>query len=328
MEISGRRDITAAMNRLGGEGEPFFFIIDFDGESGVVMPLSMMSGSGLSCCVRGTEIGQAIENSTAVCNCLNIEPVTQEVYRKGFENVIRNINEGNSYLLNLTYRTCLGTDIDMAGIYSGASAPYKFLWPGRFLFFSPEAFVKIEGGRIFSFPMKGTIDALLPDAERRLLNDYKELFEHNTIVDLIRNDLSIVATDVRVESFRYMEEVKSASGTLLQSSSRVSGALPAGWKSRLGSIIYAMLPAGSISGAPKDKTLQIIRGSEISPRGYYTGVMGIFNGDTVDSCVIIRYIEAGDDGKFYYRSGGGITSMSCMEDEYNELIAKIYVPVV
>ena len=87
-----------------------------------------------------------------------------------------------------------------------------------------------------------------------------------------------------------------------------------------------MLPAGSVSGAPKPETLRIIREAEGGERGYYTGIMGYYNGHEFDSGVLIRYIE-NSDGKLVYRSGGGITFMSEPEKEYQELIDKVYVPI-
>ena len=87
-----------------------------------------------------------------------------------------------------------------------------------------------------------------------------------------------------------------------------------------------MLPAGSVTGAPKKQTVAIIRESENYERGWYTGVFGVFDGKSLDSAVMIRYIEK-DSGKFCYKSGGGITYMSDPEKEYEELISKIYVPV-
>jgi para-aminobenzoate synthetase component 1 len=88
-----------------------------------------------------------------------------------------------------------------------------------------------------------------------------------------------------------------------------------------------MLPAGSICGAPKAKTVSIIQEVEQGPRGYYTGIFGYFNGETLDSGVNIRYIEK-NDGRLLYRSGGGITFLSNQESEYKELIEKIYVPII
>ena len=86
-----------------------------------------------------------------------------------------------------------------------------------------------------------------------------------------------------------------------------------------------MLPAGSISGAPKNKTLEIINNVENHKRGYYTGIFGFFDGESFDSAVTIRYIEKFKK-KYYYKSGGGITYNSRLDDEYKELINKIYVP--
>jgi para-aminobenzoate synthetase component 1 len=143
-------------------------------------------------------------------------------------------------------------------------------------------------------------------------------------VDLIRNDLSIVAKDVKVNRYRYVEEIQAHDKTLLQVSSEISGILPPDYKSSLGTIITSLLPAGSICGAPKESTLKIIKEAEGYNRGYYTGVFGIFDGCNLDSAVMIRYLEKSDD-KLWYKSGGGITIQSNPEKEYRELIDKVYV---
>src|SRR5690606_6866814 len=130
----------------------------------------------------------------------------------------------------------------------------------------PETFVKIQDGMIYSYPMKGTIDASVENAEEKILNDPKEKAEHYTIVDLIRNDLSKVAKKVSVPKFRYLEEIKTNQKTLLQVSSEVRGELPDNFHEKLGDIFDALLPAGSISGAPKDKTVEIILEAEIYDR--------------------------------------------------------------
>jgi len=173
--------------------------------------------------------------------------------------------------------------------------------------------------------MKGTMDATLPDAENQLLNNEKELAEHYTIVDLIRNDLSMVSKNVKVERFRYIEHIKTNRNELLQMSSEISGELPLNYYETLGDLIFKLLPAGSISGAPKKKTVEIIRQAEQYDRGFYTGIFGIFDGENLDSGVMIRFIEQTAEGLFY-KSGGGITAKSNCSEEYQELIAKIYVP--
>jgi para-aminobenzoate synthetase component 1 len=174
--------------------------------------------------------------------------------------------------------------------------------------------------------MKGTINASVINAEKVIMEDEKETAEHNTIVDLIRNDLSMNAKNVRVERYRYIDRIRTHNSELLQISSEIAGDLGQEWENRVGDIITSMLPAGSISGAPKKETIRIIKESEIIERGYYTGVMGIYSSGELDSGVMIRFIEQNETG-YVYRSGGGITYLSQAESEYKELIEKIYVPV-
>lgn len=174
--------------------------------------------------------------------------------------------------------------------------------------------------------MKGTIDANLPNAAERLLSDYKESAEHRTIVDLLRNDLNRVSREVRVERFRYIEELRTNKGRLLQMSSEISGKLPPGTEKNFGSILQELLPAGSISGAPKEATIDAIREAEGTDRGFYTGVFGYFDGVSLDSAVMIRYIEQRANGEYFFRSGGGVTINSKCEDEYNETQQKVYLP--
>ena len=160
-----------------------------------------------------------------------------------------------------------------------------------FVCFSPETFVRIKNGRIYSYPMKGTLDASLPDAEKQLMEDQKEAAEHATIVDLIRNDLSRVAENVRVDKYRYIDVLHTNKGDILQTSSEISGSLPEDYRQHLGEILDAQLPAGSITGAPKDKTMQIIHEAEGYDRGFYTGIMGIYDHGELNSAVIIRFVE-------------------------------------
>ena len=239
----------------------------------------------------------------------------------------RNILHGNSYLLNLTFPTKINTNLSLHDIYQRSDAKYKLLKQDEFVVFSPECFIKIVDGMIYSYPMKGTIDALLPDAEEQLMMNEKELWEHNTIVDLIRNDLSMVSKDVELTKFRYIDRIKTHKGELLQVSSEIRGRLAELWKANLGEILIKLVPAGSISGAPKQKTLELINEAEKMERGYFTGIFGIFDGKELDSGVMIRYIEQHEDG-LQFRSGGGITGHSQMENEYQEMIDKVYVPII
>jgi len=150
--------------------------------------------------------------------------------------------------------------------------------------------------------------------------------EHVMIVDLMRNDLGIVGTDVQVEEFRYVEKIKAGEKELLQVSSKISAKLPSNWKENIGSLLKSMLPAGSITGTPKKSTVNIIENIENYKRGFYTGVFGIFDGTNLYSAVMIRFIEK-ENGKLFYKSGGGITIDSNAKSEYEELIDKIYLPL-
>ena len=143
-------------------------------------------------------------------------------------------------------------------------------------------------------------------------------------MDLLRNDLSLVAKQVRVTQYKYYEEIKAHHKTTGQLSSCIEGKLPDNYPEKIGQILQQLLPAGSISGAPKPKTKALIQNIEESPRGFYTGIAGIFEGTDLDSCVMIRFLC--EDGT--YRCGGGITHLSDFEEEYNELIQKIYVPIL
>ncbi len=113
---------------------------------------------------------------------------------------------------------------------------------------------------------------------------------------------------------------------LLQVSSEISGVLENNWHERIGDILLSLLPAGSISGAPKRKTIEIIKTVEDYHRGFFTGVFGYFDGNQLDSAVMIRFIEKSGD-QLIYKSGGGITIDSDVTREYEEMLEKVYVPV-
>ena len=137
------------------------------------------------------------------------------------------------------------------------------------------------------------------------MGDKKEAAEHATIVDLIRNDLSRVAEHVRVDKYRYIDVLHTNKGNILQASSEISGKLPTDYQKHIGNILDAMLPAGSITGAPKDKTMEIIHEAEGYDRGFYTGIMGIYNNGELNSAVMIRFLENDGQGTYFkaYRQG-------------------------
>jgi len=318
-------EFESKLNQWGHEQVPFLFLVDFEMEKPMAWRIEEVPSEILFSIndLTPSPLGRAGARPSPE---LKKNPISLSEYKSKFDLVKKRISLGDSYLTNLTVKTKIDLNLSLEELYSQISAKYKICWRNKFLVFSPETFVQIKDGEIFSFPMKGTIDASIPNAEEIILKDQKELSEHVTIVDLIRNDLSTVASGVNVKRFRYVEKIKTNQTDLLQVSSEICGKLPGNYQQIIGSILVLLLPAGSISGAPKDKTLQIIYEAENEKRGYYTGVVGYFDGKNLDSGVMIRFIE--QDGKrFYYRSGGGITSQSKMESEYQEVIDKIYVPV-
>lgn len=318
-------DAIELMNNLGKEEKPFLFIIDFDKLRPIVIPLEKLDSNQVQYAIQ--------QNSNSIpkdvgAKELNFKkyPVPFELFEKAFEKVQKEIHYGNSFLLNLAFKTRIEINRDLQEIFQSANAPYKLWVKDKFVCFSPESFVTIKAGKIFSYPMKGTIDATLPEAHLTILEDAKEKAEHYTIVDLIRNDLGMVANNIQVEKFRYIEKIKTNFGELLQVSSKISGELPTDFKEKIGDIIFRLLPAGSVTGAPKARTVSIIKAVENFERNYYTGIFGIFDGKDLDSGVMIRYIEQEKEGLFF-KSGGGITFMSDAKSEYEEMIKKVYVPI-
>ena len=252
-------------------------------------------------------------------------------YEKSFDIVKNNMLMGNSYLANLTCKVPVRCNLSLHDIFLHAKGKYKLLLRGHeeenrhFVCFSPETFVKVKGGRVYSYPMKGTLDASLPQAEEVLMADAKEAAEHATIVDLIRNDLSRVAEDVRVDKYRYVDVLHTNKGDILQTSSEISGRLSRNYQAHIGDMLAAQLPAGSITGAPKNKTVAIIEEAEGYDRGFYTGIMGIYDRGELNSAVMIRFVEQHGDG-LSFKAGGGITSKSDCRKEYDEVLQKIYLP--
>lgn len=316
-------EVIRMMNQAGAEGSPFVFGLDFELCRGffVLNPLEqqevLFDFQGFSNCQPKTTDSSSYRFDKYL--------ETQTEYARRFSIVREGLLRGDSFLTNLTVQTPIETDLSPEEIFHRSHTLYKVYVPGAFVCFSPERFVKIEEGSISSNPMKGTIDARIPDAETKILSDYKELSEHYTIVDLIRNDLSMVASQVRVERFRYIDRIETSNGPILEVSSEIKGDLPSDWKSCMGEIIRTLLPAGSISGAPKEATLRLIAKAEAALRGFYTGVSGYFDGRSLDSAVLIRFIDL-ESSPYVYRSGGGITVNSKMEDEYDEVVKKVYLP--
>ncbi|GJN56510.1 aminodeoxychorismate synthase component I [Elizabethkingia anophelis] len=314
------------MDKLSEKGEPFIFIIDF-----LKQNILLFTEEELN---KKTDIlvhFQKYRNYTPKTELnkkiyLQSFPETFESYKKGFDIVMKNLQLGNSYLINYTRKTKIETNLTLQDIFYHSEAKYKICYKNNWVFFSPEVFVKIENQKISTFPMKGTIDADIPDAENILKNDLKEKAEHYTVVDLLRNDLSIVADDVKLVDFQRIDYLQTLKKNLYTMSSEIEGTVKPSFQNKIGTIMQKLLPAGSILGAPKDKTQEVILKSESYDRGFYTGVCGYFDGKDLDSGVMIRFIE-NENNQFYFKSGGGITHQSDASAEYQEMINKIYVPV-
>lgn len=318
--------IIQKMNLLGAQQKPFLFVIDFEMEKPMVLALEDIDPARIRYKFQDIK-NYDISPVHHVENFLFEKyPVGYETYQDAFSKVMSELLFGNTFLTNLTFPTKIKSNLSLLTLFNKSRARYKLYMDGKFIVFSPESFVQIKDGKISSYPMKGTIDADLPDAQNRLMSDEKEIAEHYTIVDLIRNDLSMVSDKVEVTKFRYLDLIQTTHKRLFQTSSAIEGILAADYRAFLGDIIFTLLPAGSISGAPKKKTVEIIRSAEGQKRGYYTGIMGYFDGTNVDSAVMIRYIEQ-KNGEIFFRSGCGITALSDCMSEYNEMIDKVYVPI-
>ena len=326
MQQYKRPEAIKRMNELAGSRKPFLFIIDYKQQCSLIEEISRIHSTRCRHNLHG-QLGRAPRRDRAQwADRLNFVPNVFGRHRQAFEIVKRNILAGNSYLANLTCKVPVSTNLTLEDVFRYSKALYRLWLKDKLVCFSPEIFVRIEDGEIKSFPMKGTIDATLPDAEKLLMDDPKETAEHATIVDLIRNDLSMVAEQVRVVRYRYCDRLETNKGPIFQTSSEICGVLPDDYPSHIGDIIFRLLPAGSITGAPKSKTIDIIEEAESYERGFYTGIMGYCDGRTLDSAVMIRFLEQ-EGENLYYKAGGGITSKSDLQSEYNEMIQKIYVPI-
>jgi para-aminobenzoate synthetase/4-amino-4-deoxychorismate lyase len=193
----------------------------------------------------------------------------------------------------------------------------------QILSFSPELFFRVDRGRITTRPMKGTMPRGLDladdrEAGLRLQLDEKNRSEHVMIVDLLRNDLGRICTmgSVEVEDIFAVETYR----TLLQMTSTVSGTLRSGLSYY--DIFRSLFPCGSITGAPKIRTMEIIRELEEAPRGVYTGAIGYMAPDgSAAFSVAIRTLEL-RDGRAIMGVGGGIVADSDPAAEYRECLLK------
>lgn len=321
----------AEMDALAARGEDFLFAVDYELSRAFALPLREADPALLLYDFRGRgNAGSAAAARDARILSRDFVPFAE--YERAFRVIREGEERGDSFLANLTFPTRVSLSDPLRAVFRSVSAPYR-LWLGselagdgaEILLFSPEPFVRTKGREISTRPMKGTAPASAPGAAEALLADGKEAAEHATVVDLLRNDLALVARDVEVARYRYLEAAGSGPGALIQSSSEVMGELRAEFAGRPGSILSRLLPAGSVTGAPKRSTVELIARAEGRRRGWYCGVCGVWRGGELDSAVMIRFIESGPGGTFF-RSGGGVTVYSDARAEYAEMVAKVRLP--
>jgi len=210
----------------------------------------------------------------------------------------------------------------------------KYLNPSPYLYFlkcgsktiigsSPEMLVRVEGKKVTTCPIAGTRRRGFSDAEdavlhRELLNDEKEKAEHIMLVDLARNDIGRIARPKSVKVTRLMEIEKFSH--VMHLVSEVEGTLLQGHD--MFSAFASCFPAGTVSGAPKIRAMQIIEELEPEPRGIYAGSIGYFSFfEELDSCITIRTIVI-DGTKAFIQAGAGLVADSVPEKEYEETLNK------
>ncbi|MCL2342494.1 MAG: anthranilate synthase component I family protein [Firmicutes bacterium] len=255
---------------------------------------------------------------------------TQDAYCRMVERAKGYIREGDIFQVILSNRL----EADFEGSLFDAYRVLRTLNPSPYMFYfsgsdleiagaSPETLVKLEDGKLFTFPLAGTRPRGTDDAqdaafERELLADEKELAEHNMLVDLGRNDLGKISKFGTVTVENYMSILRFSH--VMHIGSTVSGEIREG-KTGLDAI-NAVLPAGTLSGAPKIRAMQIIGELEQNRRGIYGGAIGYLDfAGNMDTCIAIR-IAYQRGGKLFVRSGAGIVADSDPESEYRECLNK------
>ena len=260
-----------------------------------------------------------------------VQNITFEQYSEALKSVKEEIRLGYTYEVNYTYDWLVESPEDELSLYDylllRQKTPYNAFFKNSFdtiLSFSPELFFQLDGRHIVTKPMKGTIargkDYIEDKKNIELLkNDIKNRAENVMIVDLLRNDLGkiAVAGSVKAEKLFEIETHK----TLHQMTSKIEADLRDDVK--LGDIIEAIFPCGSITGAPKISTMHIIEKLEIGKRDVYCGAIGYMSPNECVFSVPIRILQKkSEEQSFRYRVGGAIVWDSSIQDEWNETIVK------
>jgi para-aminobenzoate synthetase component 1 len=328
MEALTLKKAIENFNKWGAKGSPFFFVVPSDTSDPILAETDLSGHSGLYIKWLGKRISNfpdIRQEFRTYSELITIHPPSFGEFLTKFNACMAEIKYGNTYLINLTFPIQIEIDHLPEELMLYSTAPYTIYVPDKFICFSPEPFIHINPSYMATFPMKGTLDAEVPDGANVLRHDPKELAEHYTIVDLLRNDLGMISPRVWVERFAYIDQIETHKGRILQMSSEIRAITPESYPRNLGDLLFKILPAGSVTGAPKKRTVDIIRKVEGYNRGYYTGISGYFDGQNLTSCVNIRYIEM-DGEKYYFKTGMGLTFQSDPEKEYAEVLQKVYLP--
>ena len=261
----------------------------------------------------------------------DFEPVfSKEAYCEMVEKGKQYIREGDIFQVVLSNQL----EAEMEGSLLDAYRVLRTSNPSPYMFYfssddieiagaSPETLVKLEDGKLFTYPLAGTRPrGATPEEderlERELLADEKERAEHNMLVDLGRNDIGKISQIGTVEVEKYMAVERYSH--VMHIGSTVGGQIRPEYDAV--DAVDAILPAGTLSGAPKFRACEIIQELEGGRRGIYGGAIGYldFSGN-LDVCIAIRIAYA-KKGKVYARSGAGIVADSVPESEYQECLNK------
>lgn len=255
---------------------------------------------------------------------------TEKEYCEMVEKAKHYIYEGDIFQVVLSNRL----EADYEGSLLNAYRVLRTINPSPYMFYfssddievagaSPETLVKLEDGVLHTFPLAGTkprgkTKEEDDELEKKLLSDEKERAEHNMLVDLGRNDIGKISRFGTVEVENYMDILRYSH--VMHIGSTVKGEIRDD-KTSLDAV-DAVLPAGTLSGAPKICAMEIINELENNKRGIYGGAIGYidFTGN-LDTCIAIRTAFK-KNGKVFVRSGAGIVADSVPESEYNECINK------
>lgn len=257
--------------------------------------------------------------------------ITFDDYKKGFDTIKDEISQGNTYEVNYTFDFSINTEYSAKDIYHYflqiQKTPYNAFLSNDYetiLSFSPELFFRKNGRHVLTKPMKGTISRGKTELEDNkniefLHNDEKNRAENVMIVDLLRNDLGRISKtgSVKVSKLFEIETHK----TLHQMTSEVESELRDDIS--LYKLFESIFPCGSITGAPKISTMNIIDKVEVGKRDVYCGAIGLIHGDFCEFSVPIRILQKTTDSSVYkYRAGGAIVWDSEVKDEWDEAFVK------